>query len=84
MPTVNMLEAKTNLSKLVDQVERGQVEEVVLARNGKPVARIVRLAEPARAPRRLGLLEGLYPPMSLEDFDSSNEEIRRLFEDGDL
>lgn len=78
MPTVNMLEAKTNLSKLVDQIERGQVEEVVLARNGKPVARIVPVGE-TKPKVRLGIAEGLYPPMSLEDFDSSNAEIARLF-----
>jgi len=79
MTTVNMLHAKTHLSKLVDQIETGQVEEIVLARNGKPVARIVPLAETPKATRRLGLLEGRYPPMSLEDFDSSNAEIAKLF-----
>ena len=40
MVTVNVHEAKTNLSRLLKQVEAG--EEVVIARNGKPVARLVR------------------------------------------
>ena len=40
MVTVNVHEAKTNLSRLLVQVEAG--EEVVIARNGKPVARLVR------------------------------------------
>ena len=39
MTTVNVHEAKTNLSRLLAQVEDG--EEVVIARNGKPVARLV-------------------------------------------
>ena len=39
MVTVNVHEAKTNLSRLLAQVEAG--EEVVIARNGKPVARLV-------------------------------------------
>ena len=38
-----MLEAKTNLSKLVEAVERG--EEVVIARNGLPVAQIIPLGK---------------------------------------
>lgn len=40
MVTVNVHEAKTNLSRLLAQVEAG--EEVIIARNGKPVARLVR------------------------------------------
>ena len=39
MVTVNVHEAKTNLSRLLAQVEAG--EDVVIARNGKPVARLV-------------------------------------------
>lgn len=39
MPTVNVHEAKTQLSRLLAQVEAG--EEVIIARNGKPVARLV-------------------------------------------
>ena len=40
MVTVNVHEAKTNLSRLLKQVEAG--EEVIIARNGTPVARLVR------------------------------------------
>ncbi len=39
MPVVNVHEAKTTLSRLLVQVENG--EEVIIARNGKPVARLV-------------------------------------------
>ncbi len=41
MVTVNIHEAKTHLSRLVAQVEAG--EEVIIARNGKPVARLASL-----------------------------------------
>jgi prevent-host-death family protein len=52
---VNMHEAKTRLSELVAAAERG--EEIVIARNGRPAARIVAI-EAQHAPVRLGLLAG--------------------------
>ena len=55
MPTVNMFEAKTQLSKLVEIAAQG--EDVVIARAGKPVARLTRL-EPVKRPIRYGLLKG--------------------------
>jgi prevent-host-death family protein len=61
---VNMHEAKTNLSQLIEQVERG--EEIVLARAGKPVARIVALRATER--RQLGQWKGRVR-MS-DDFDA--------------
>lgn len=77
MKTVNMHDAKSRLSKLVEAVESGAESEIVLARNGKPAARIVPLAKPA--PRRLGLLEGKYPDFALEEFNALDEEIEKLF-----
>ncbi len=56
MVTVNVHEAKTNLSRLLAQVEAG--EEVVIARNGTPVARLVR--EKPRAPRKPGRFKGVF------------------------
>lgn len=55
METVNIYEAKTRLSQLVDQAAMG--EDVVVSRNGKPVARITQLVSP-RPPVRFGLLKG--------------------------
>ena len=52
---VNVYEAKTNLSKLLDRVEHG--EEIVLGRAGRPVARLVAYRTP-RAPRVAGRLAG--------------------------
>ena len=48
MPVVNMLDAKTNLSKLVDAVESGAEREVIIARNGKPAAKLVAVTGEAR------------------------------------
>ena len=65
MQTFNLHAAKTHLSRLVDQACAG--EEIVIARAGKPVARLVPLA-PQRPRRTLGLLRGqLRIP---DDFDA--------------
>jgi prevent-host-death family protein len=53
--TVNIHEAKTQLSKLVEEVEGGR--EIVIARAGRPVARLVPLAAAVRR-KQLGLLRG--------------------------
>lgn len=55
MESINIHQAKTQLSRLVERAEAG--EEIIISRAGKPVARIVPLA-PARAPRKPGLLKG--------------------------
>jgi prevent-host-death family protein len=52
--TVNVHEAKTHLSKLLERVEAG--EEVIIARAGEPVARLIPFARPGR--RTLGLDAG--------------------------
>jgi prevent-host-death family protein len=75
MVTVNIREAKTQLSKLVDQAVKG--EAFVIAKAGKPLVRVAALDAPA-APRRLGFLEGeIAVP---DDFDRMGEaEIAALF-----
>lgn len=55
MRTVNMHAAKTHLSRLVDEAAAG--EEIVIAKAGRPVARLVPLETRAQ-PRRPGLLKG--------------------------
>lgn len=55
MKAVNIYEAKTRLSQLVDQAAAG--EDVIVSRNGKPLARLTRL-QPAKRPIRFGLLKG--------------------------
>lgn len=60
---VNMLEAKTHLSRLVEAVLRG--EEVIIANRGKPVVRLV-LAEPAKPRRKWGALAGLWSEAEID------------------
>jgi prevent-host-death family protein len=50
----NMHDAKTHLSRLAERAARG--EEIVIARNGEPVARLMPIQE--QGPRRLGLWRG--------------------------
>ena len=69
-----MHEAKTQLSRLLQDVEDG--EEVVIARNGEPVAKLVR-HEPERKPREAGWAEGRIEV--LEGFDEYDEQIARDF-----
>ena len=65
METVNIYDAKTRLSQLVDKAASG--EDVVVSRNGKPLVRITRLEAPKRRVR-FGLLKGkLAVP---KDFDA--------------
>jgi prevent-host-death family protein len=76
MSTVNMHQAKSNLSRLVEAVESGAEHEIIIARNGKPAARLVPV-QPQRKPIRLGLAKGLFEVP--EDIDELNPEIERLF-----
>ncbi len=55
---VNVHEAKTQLSKLLAKVEQG--EEVVIARDGKPIAKLVPFRAPAKKRLRVGRLEGAH------------------------
>ncbi len=81
MPTYNVREAKTNLSRLIADVESGRESEIVIARNGKPAARLVRVnTEPIG--KRLGIAKSLFK--SPDDIDGANEYIERLFNGGDV
>ena len=78
MKTVNMHEAKTHLSRLVEDAARGQ--PFVIARAGKPLVKVTMIEE--EAPRRLGFLAG--QAEIPEDFDSMGEgQICALFEGSD-
>jgi prevent-host-death family protein len=74
MLQVNMHEAKTRLSKLVELVERG--ERVVIARNGAPIVELVRLA-PGEVNRRGGQWKG--KASIADDFDAPLPEVEELF-----
>jgi prevent-host-death family protein len=69
MAQYNVQEAKTRLSELLNMVERG--EDVVIAKSGRPVARLVRIEHPRR--RELGFLgpielpENLFAPLTEQE-----------------
>lgn len=74
MQIFNIHEAKTNLSKLIEKTSKG--EEVVIAKAGKPVAKLTGYKE-AMKPRKLGLLKGkIFVP---DDFNEEDEEINKMF-----
>jgi prevent-host-death family protein len=76
MDAVNIYEAKTQLSQLVDRAAAG--EEIVIGRHGKPVARLTRLAEPPRT-LRFGLLKGR--AKMAPDFDAAlPDDVLAAFE----
>ncbi len=74
---VNMLEAKTKLSQLVEAAQHG--EEVLIARNGVPVAQLV----PVRKPKlKFGFLKGQIGPIADELLFSMSDEEADRFVDG--
>lgn len=79
METINIHEAKTHLSRLVEKAARG--ESFVIAKAGKPMVRVSALDAPAGERRqRIGFLKGhIGVP---DDFDEmGREQITRMFED---
>jgi prevent-host-death family protein len=77
---VNMLDAKNSLSRLVAAAERG--EEVVLARDGKPVAKIVRYESPKVKPP--GAWRGKIKVSPDWDSPETNALIAEMFEESAL
>jgi prevent-host-death family protein len=76
---VNIYEAKSQLSRLIDEVEAGA--EIILARNGRPVARLVPLQRQAHD-REPGSLAGKI--WIAPDFDEPDQELIDLMEDGPI
>jgi len=80
MQTVNIHEAKTHLSRFVDQAAAG--EEILIARAGKPIARLVPLASDNDKPRILG--QGIGRFTLPENFSQLHQDaIQRMFESGE-
>lgn len=76
MEIINMFQAKSSLSRLVEAVESGREREIVIARNGQPAAKLVPMNPPPTGPR-LGVAKGLFEVP--ESIDAHNEEVARLF-----
>lgn len=77
MEKINIHEAKTNLSRLVDRAARG--ESFIIAKAGKPLVKVVPLDAPEKAhQRRIGFMEGQI--RTPEDFNHmGQEEIEKMF-----
>lgn len=70
---VNMHEAKTNFSKLAKLVEQG--EEVLIARDGKVIMKLVRVLEVLETPRDFSTLQGLIEITTEQTWEEVDEEI---------
>jgi prevent-host-death family protein len=77
MSYVNIHEAKTHLSRYVEAVESGAETEVIIARNGKPAARLVPI-ENVLVRRRLGQAKGKFN-FDCNRFQALDAEIEKLF-----
>lgn len=79
MEMVNMHEAKTHLSKLVQRAEAG--EEIIIGRSGKPAAKLVPYV-PNRQARTGGQLHGQI--WISPDFDAPDQELESMFQDSPI
>jgi antitoxin (DNA-binding transcriptional repressor) of toxin-antitoxin stability system len=75
MLSVNVYKAKTSFSKLIASIETGEVHEITIARNGKPVARLLPL-EPESI-KRIGVAKGKFRAPA--DIDRDNAKVLSLF-----
>lgn len=76
---VNIHEAKTQLSRILEELSAGRLQEVIIAKAGKPVARLVAYTAESEELRKPGLLKG---KISISpDFDAPDLELEALFYD---
>jgi len=78
MQTVSLFDAKTHLSRLVEQIVSGEESEIIISRNGKPVVRVLPFAPDVSA--RIGVAQGEFEVP--DDIDAHNDEVAILFADG--
>ena len=76
MTTVNMLQAKSSLSRLVEVLEQGKEREIIIARNGRPAARLVPI-DVTSTHQRLGIAKGKFKVP--DNIDAHSDEVARLF-----
>ena len=81
MMQVNILEAKTDFSKLIRLLETKKEDFITVARNGKPVAKITLINE-TPVSKRIGVAKGKFTIKG--DFDTDNEEITEMLMGGVL
>ena len=81
MMQVNILEAKTDLSRLVRLIETGKEERIVIARYGKPVVEM-KVYHDEQTSNRIGAAKGKL--RSPDDLDKYDKEIEEMFGGGIL
>ena len=81
MLQVNVLEAKTDFSKLIRILESGRENTITVARNGKPVVKIT-LVDETPVSRRIGVAKGRFK--APDDFDAAGEEAAAMLMEGSL
>ena len=81
MMQVNVLEAKTDLSKLIRILESKKEDFITVARNGKPVIKLT-LIEESPVSKRIGVAKGKFK--APDDFDACNEEAAAMLMGGSL
>ncbi|WP_322062116.1 prevent-host-death protein [Paraburkholderia sp. J63] len=74
---VSMLEAESLFLRLVEDVEQGREKEIIIARGGWPVARLVPLAPAPSIDRRIGVAKGIFEVP--DEIDAHSDEIAALF-----
>jgi antitoxin (DNA-binding transcriptional repressor) of toxin-antitoxin stability system len=76
MQILNLFDARTHFSRLIEQIASGAEDEFIIKRNGKPVAKVVP-AQPADASSRIGIAKGKF--VVPDDIDWHNDEVARRF-----
>ena len=78
---VNVFKAKTDFSKLIRLIESKREESITIARNGKPVVKLVPV-DAVPVAKRIGVAKGKFKVP--DDFDAGNEEIAAMLTGGSL
>jgi len=76
MHTVSLFEAKTHLSRIIEELVTGREDQVVISRRGKPVARVEPLKK-GQEKDRIGLARGQFEVP--DDIDATNADIAGMF-----
>jgi len=80
MQSVNMLQAKSSLSRLVEAIEQGQAREIVIARNGRPAAKLVPM-DSVPAGQRIGVAKGRLSQRAASRCQTPSTPITRKWRD---
>ena len=77
MQSVNMFEAKSQLSRLIEAIESKRESEIIIARNGHPVAKLVPLDTNTDTSQRIGIAKNAFEIP--DNIDINNDQVAKLF-----